>query len=238
MSEQHHQSEIYHITAQRLSDHFPSVSDALKEPDGLLAAGGDLSVNRLLDAYRQGIFPWFDDDQPILWWSPNPRTIFVPGQIHISRSLNKFLKRKPFTYSYDQNFENVIRACAAPRRDQPGTWLSEEMINAYCDLHSNGHAHSIECWDDSGLVGGLYGVAIGRVFFGESMFSHLTNSSKACLVKLSDDLKEWGYELFDCQVHSPHLGRMGANQINRETFTAKLDVLCEETVSSEAWQNT
>lgn len=201
---------------------FPPPEQALEDPNGLLAAGGDLSPPRLLAAYRQGIFPWYEEGQPILWWSPEPRTILLPGQIHISRSLRKVLRRREFTVTADRCFEQVILACAGPRRDNFGTWITDEMAAAYCTLHQLGYAHSIEAWQDGVLMGGIYGVAIGRAFFGESMFSRASNASKVALVHLSGQLAEWDYGLIDCQVETAHLRSMGAKSVSRSVFQTLL----------------
>ncbi len=226
---------VYWVQANRLSDEFPDTVEALDEPDGLLAAGGDLTPERLLVAYRSGIFPWYSDGQPILWWAPDPRSILYPEGLKISRSLRKTLKRQPFTLTIDRAFEAVIRACAAPRRDQPGTWITDSMIEAYGTLHRQGHAHSIECWETDELVGGLYGVAIGRVFFGESMFSRVTDASKVAIVTLGRQLSQWDYRLVDCQVHNPHLASLGAETVRRDDFNAMLKDLCAAAPSPRAW---
>lgn len=229
------ETKLFWITENRYENNFPAISDALTDPDGLLAAGGDLSVSRLLIAYRNGIFPWYSQDQPFLWWSPDPRTVFYPDQIHISRSLKKTINKNLFTMTFDTAFEDVIFKCSEPRYDDKGTWLSSEMIEAYTSLHKNGHAHSIECWQDNKLVGGLYGVAVGRVFFGESMFSRVTDASKICLAELSEYLQKWNYALMDCQVDSDHLRRMGACQISRDKFKLLLDEHCPLEPSKDAW---
>ena len=197
---------------------FPPLEHALEEPDGLLAAGGDLSPERLLDAYSRGIFPWLDKDQPILWWSPNPRAVLFPEQLHVSRSLRKTLRKGHYQVSLDRQFSRVIRACAEPRHYSEGTWITAEMIHAYERLHRLGHAHSVEAWLDGELVGGLYGVALGRIFFGESMFSRATDASKVAFVHLVGQLARWGYQLIDCQVESPHLTSLGATLIPRPHF--------------------
>lgn len=197
---------------------FPDVSFALREPDGLLAIGGDLSTERLLAAYRRGIFPWYSEGQPILWWSPDPRTVLFPQRLHVSRSLRRSLRRGNFQIRLDTSFAAVIEACAAPRRDEPGTWITAEMAHAYLRLHQLGHAHCAEAWQDGGLVGGLYGIAIGRVFFGESMFARVTDASKVAFVHLVRQLEAWGFALIDCQVDSEHLRSLGAEPIPRRTF--------------------
>ncbi len=201
---------------------FPDPNHSLREPNGLLALGGDLSVPRLLQAYDHGIFPWYGPGEPILWWSPDPRTVFLPGGMHVSRSLRRHLRRGDFAVSLDRDFPSVIRACAAPRADQNGTWLGANMRRAYCRLHQLGHAHSVEVWRRGQLVGGLYGVARGRVFFGESMFSAVPNASKVALICLAEQLWEWEFALFDAQVSSPHLYRMGAVDLPRARFQARL----------------
>jgi leucyl/phenylalanyl-tRNA--protein transferase len=205
---------------------FPDVSFAEREPNGLLAVGGDLSVPRLLNAYRSGVFPWFNEGDPLLWWSPDPRTILVPSRLHVSRSLRKTLRRGLFEVTMDRDFDGVIAACANPRADSGGTWLIPEMIRAYRRLHREGWAHSVEVWAGERLVGGLYGVAIGRAFFGESMFSLVSDASKVALVHLCRSLDDWGFGLVDCQVLTGHLVRMGAVQIGRGDFVELLDRLC------------
>jgi leucyl/phenylalanyl-tRNA--protein transferase len=206
---------------------FPDVSLAEREPNGLLAVGGDLSPQRIINAYQQGIFPWFSEGEPILWWSPDPRTVLFPEQIKISRSLRKLLRKKPFKLSFDRDFRGVIQACAQPRERSPGTWLLPEMIEAYQHQHELGLAHSVEVWQDEKLVGGLYGVAIGAVFFGESMFSRVPDSSKIALVHLSQTLRAWGYKMIDCQVYTQHLASLGAEEIPRQTFCHYLEQWCK-----------
>lgn len=202
---------------------FPPTRTALREPDGLLAAGGDLSVIRLLNAYSRGIFPWYDEGQPILWWSPDPRLVLRPGSEHCSRSMRKFLRHIPWTITLDRRFEQVIQACAAPRPGAAGTWITPAMQGAYCRLHDAGFAHSIEINDArDNLVGGLYGVSIGRVFFGESMFSRERNASKVAFITLSRWLNREGFALLDCQVSNPHLLTLGAEVIPRATFETLL----------------
>jgi leucyl/phenylalanyl-tRNA--protein transferase len=202
---------------------FPSTKRALKDPNGLLAGGGDLSPSRLLNAYRHGIFPWYSEDQPLLWWSPNPRLVLYPHLIHISRSLHKLLKKNIFSITFDQCFETVMHNCAGMRRgEHHGTWITSEMMAAYQELHQLGYAHSIEVWNDNQLVGGLYGIALGKIFFGESMFSHQDNASKIALAYLCGQLNAWGYQLVDCQVESDHLLSMGAVNISRQEFEQQL----------------
>lgn len=208
---------------------FPDVELALDEPDGLLAIGGDLSRPRLLEAYRRGIFPWYSDDQPILWWAPDPRLVLAPSGIHISRSLAKALRRNKFTLTMDRAFNEVIQACAEPRPDQSGTWITAEMMTAYADLHAGGYAHSVECWYRGRLAGGLYGVSLGRVFFGESMFSREADASKVALVYLARQLVRWEFPLIDCQVRTGHLESLGAFPIARSEFTR---ILARETAQA------
>ncbi len=215
---------------------FPAVEFALRDPDGLLAVGGDLTVTRLLAAYRRGIFPWYSEGQPILWWSPDPRMVLFPERLHVSRSLRKTLRRNRFRLTVDHDFEAVIRGCAAPRREEPGTWITEEMRRAYIRLHRAGHAHSVEVWEGERLVGGLYGVAIGRVFFGESMFSRVSDASKAGFAGFVRQLAAAGFELIDCQVYSAHLASLGAETIPRQRFTALLDRLCATPSPVTQWR--
>lgn len=197
---------------------FPPLDSALDEPNGLLAAGGDLKPERLLSAYRAGIFPWYESGQPILWWSPDPRTVVFPTHFHLSRSLRKTLRKGGFEVSADTDFPSVIKACAAPRQGASGTWITPEMSAAYRELHRLGYAHSIEVWRDQELVGGIYGLALGRVFFGESMFSRVDNASKVAFAHLVRQLNDWNFELLDCQVASGHLFTLGAEEIDREDF--------------------
>lgn len=197
---------------------FPPLTKAMREPNGLLAAGGDLSADRLVQAYRHGCFPWFSEGQPILWWSPDPRTVLFPEELHVSRSLAKLLRQQRYQVSFDRDFEAVIQACAAPRRDADGTWITDDMQNAYTELHNRGHAHSVEVWDNGELVGGLYGLAMGQLFFGESMFSRADNASKFGFVTLVKQLQAWGFVLIDCQMATRHLESLGARSIPRQQF--------------------
>ena len=199
--------------------HFPETSETLDEPAGLLAAGGRLSVDWLLLAYRNGIFPWFNEGEPILWWSPAPRTVLYPDHFHCSKSLLKLSRRQRFRITEDEHFDDVVNACAADRPGQQGTWINPLMIDAYTRLHRAGYAHSVECLDGDTLVGGLYGVALGRVFFGESMFSHSANASKLCLKHLAECGR---FELIDCQMPTDHLRSLGAEEIGRDVFEAAL----------------
>jgi leucyl/phenylalanyl-tRNA--protein transferase len=205
---------------------FPDVSRALREPDGLLAVGGDLTPERIMTAYRQGIFPWYSDNQPILWWSPDPRTVLYPGKLKVSRSLRKTLRQRPYTLTMDRAFRDVVNACAQPRPGSSGTWITRDMADAYHALHQRGYAHSVECWHEGQLAGGLYGVVIGRVFFGESMFSRVSNASKIAFVHLVHQLQAWDYGLIDCQVYSTHLASLGAEEISRDDFIRNLNILC------------
>ncbi len=206
---------------------FPPVETALESPNGLLAAGGDLSPQRIITAYRNGIFPWYNADEPILWWSPNPRCVLFPEEIHISRSLRKKLRRGDFQVSFDQAFAQVIDACAAPRMYAKDTWIGRDIKTAYCSLHHMGVAHSVEVWEGEELVGGLYGLAMGRIFFGESMFSRRRDASKISFAHLVEHLKNWGYDLIDCQVYNDHLASLGAREIPRTEFIRLLSNLLE-----------
>jgi len=217
---------------------FPNINLAEKEPNGLLAVGGDLSPERLINAYRHGIFPWYSDGQPILWWSPNPRTILRPKQLKVSRSLQKTLRNKPFFVSFDHHFDHVVRNCASPRDDGNGTWITTEMEAAYIRLHEQQIAHSVEVWFEGELVGGLYGVAIGRVFFGESMFSRISNASKVGFVHLVSHLIQWGYQLIDCQVYSKHLSSLGAQEVTRDSFSEELRRWCNQPSLEGKWFST
>ncbi len=201
---------------------FPDPATALTNPNGLLAAGGDLRPARLLEAYRRGIFPWYSDGQPILWWSPNPRMVLMPADIHISRSLAKTLRSGRLRVTTDLAFKQVLQGCAAPRRHVDGTWLDAAMQRAYLHLHQLGHAHSLEVWQGENLAGGLYGIALDGIFFGESMFSRVTDASKVALVTLADTLHAGGYRVIDCQVASPHLASLGARLMTRDAFAALL----------------
>jgi len=201
---------------------FPAVERALKNPSGLLAAGGDLSPERLLAAYREGIFPWFSGDEPILWWSPDPRMVLYVAELKVSRSLAKSVRNRGYEVRIDTAFDAVLEGCAGPRVDGAGTWLGEEMRAAYGRLHRAGRAHSFETWRDGELVGGLYGVALGRMFFGESMFSRATDASKVALVALAGELGRRGFPLVDCQVRTPLLASLGAREIPRRSFLREL----------------
>lgn len=216
-------------------DAFPALNEALKEPDGLLAAGGDLGSERLLHAYRHGIFPWYDDGQPLLWWSPDPRCVLRPGGFHLSRRLRRQVRRSAAEIRFDTAFADVVRRCAAPRASQRGTWITADMIDAYERLHAEAWAHSIEIWREDVLIGGLYGLAIGRVFFGESMFSHEPNASKIALLVLARMMDDRRFALVDCQVVSAHLTSLGATLLPREEYVAILGQHCTPPTRVENW---
>ena len=215
---------------------FPPVESAT--PEGLLAIGGDLSGERLLAAYRRGIFPWYNPGQPILWWSPDPRAVLYPEKLKISRSLRKTLKRGQRRVTFDTCFREVMLACAAPREQYPdgGTWITDDMVEAYTRLHEMGYAHSVETWYESRLVGGLYGVALGGVFFGESMFARATDASKVALVALVKKLCEWKFVLVDCQIPSVHLTSLGAEEIPRSVFLTELERALKLSGQPGRWQ--
>jgi leucyl/phenylalanyl-tRNA--protein transferase len=207
------------------SDPFPPVDAALTDPNGLLAAGGDLTAPRLLDAYGRGIFPWSADDEPILWWCPDPRMVLFVDEFYVSRSLRKRLRSGVFTVTADRAFDQVMAGCAGPRADGEGTWITPAITAAYDELHRMGHAHSIETWRDGTLVGGLYGVSIGRMFFGESMFARESDASKVALAFLARQLGRWGFSLIDCQMSTAHLATLGAREIPRRDFVRRVQLL-------------
>ena len=207
------------------NDPFPPLDSALREPNGLLAAGGDLSPQRLIEAYNRGIFPWFNPGEPILWWSPDPRMVLFPGELKVSRSLRKTLKKQTYEIRVDTAFRQVMEACAAPRDGHSGTWITPAMIAAYTELHRQGLAHSVETWMEGKLVGGLYGVSLGRMFYGESMFSLATDASKIAFVHLVRQLEHWGFGMIDCQMKTAHLASLGAREIPRAEFSQKLTEL-------------
>jgi len=204
------------------TDAFPHYQYAMEEPNGLLAAGGDLSPRRLLSAYSLGIFPWYNPGEPILWWTPDPRSVVYPNEFKPSRSLKKLINRKTFTVTMDTCFSDVITLCAQPRRNEAGTWIDKDINKAYNQLHEIGFAHSVEVWFEGKLVGGLYGIALGKAFFGESMFSTMDNASKVAFASLCEQLTKWQFEIIDCQVHNPHLASLGAVEIPRKTFLNQL----------------
>lgn len=215
---------IVWLTAHDPPECFPPAERALREPDGLLAAGGDLSVARLLAAYRRGIFPWYSPGQPILWWSPDPRAILEPGELRLSRSLRKAIRNRGYETRLDYAFAEVLTACGSPALRPQGTWISDEMIAAYTELHELGYAHSVETWHEGHLVGGLYGVTIGRVFCGESMFSLERDASKVALQRLCTELIHRGYTFIDCQMSTPHLESLGARPVPRRQYLERLKV--------------
>jgi len=214
---------------------FPNVETALRQPDGLLAAGGDLSQARLLAAYAAGIFPWYEDGQPILWWSPDPRCVLAPEDFHVSRRLARYVRNTSFTLSCNRAFDKVIHACAGARKFQHGTWITQAVREAFTNLHAAGWAHSVEVWDSRQLVGGIYGLSIGRVFFGESMFSHRDNASKFAMLGLCSILAQNDFKLLDCQVLSQHLVSLGARAIPRQDFTAILQEYCRDGKQFANW---
>ncbi len=216
---------------------FPPVELALQDPNGLLAAGGDLSPRRLLDAYARGIFPWFSGDDPLLWWSPDPRMVLFVGELHLSRSLRRVIRSGPFQVTMDTAFRDVMLACAEPRPGQDGTWITPAMVDAYTRLAALGYAHSIEAWAGDRLAGGLYGVAIGRMFFGESMFARQTDASKVAFAALVRQLERWGFELIDCQMATSHLASLGAREIARDEFLARVSRLVRLPAVPSPWRS-
>jgi leucyl/phenylalanyl-tRNA--protein transferase len=210
----------------------------LASPEGLVAVGGDLRPERLIAAYRRGIFPWFNDGQPVLWWSPQPRAVLFPDRVRITRSLAKRRRNGGFQVTVDTCFRAVMEGCAAPRRDDSdgGTWIVTPMIEAYCALHHLGRAHSIECWHDGELIGGLYGVALGRAFFGESMFSRVRDASKVALVHLAEQLATWHFHFIDCQLPTPHLTSLGAVEMSRSEYLQRLSVALDGPDRIGRWQ--
>lgn len=229
---------LHWLAPESAPDSFPDVELALDEPPGLLAAGGDLRVERLVAAYRRGIFPWYESGQPILWWSPDPRAVLFPENLHVSRSLQRTIRRGHFRTTIDQDFAGVIRNCARLRAGQAGTWITAEMKQAYRIMHRRGLAHSIEVWHENELAGGLYGLSIGSVFFGESMFSKVDDASKVALTTLVQYLQNWNFPLIDCQVSSPHLHTMGATLIPRRRFVELLGRFCNQQPGPDAWTTT
>lgn len=214
------------VAAIDLDTDFPPLNQALTEPNGLLAIGGDLSIHRLISAYQQGIFPWFSEGKPVLWWSPDPRMVLIPNQLKISKSLSKRIKKKDYEVRFNTNFRKVMEYCASTQRaGQDGTWITESIIDAYCALHDTGFAMSAETWIDGQLVGGLYGVKLGRMFYGESMFHHVTDASKIAFVHMVHRLESIGVELIDCQMKTSHLSSLGAKEISRDDFIRQLKEL-------------
>lgn len=227
--------QIHWLNAE-LQEPFPPAEQALEEPDGLLVAGGDLSPARLLDGYRHGIFPWYSAGQPILWWSPSRRTVFDTAGMHVARRLARWLKNCHWSIKADTAFAQVMHACAAPRHGEHGTWINNDMVEAYCRLHQLGHAHSVEAWDGERLVGGIYGIALGRMFFGESMFSAATNGSKVALLSLCHGLHEWGFPLLDAQMASDHLFTLGAQEMSRTAFCRRVADLTKAHGVDGSWR--
>ncbi|MCG8324179.1 MAG: leucyl/phenylalanyl-tRNA--protein transferase [Thiotrichales bacterium] len=221
-------SQLYWVSENIIASDFPRLESALRDPDGLLAIGGDLSMARLLDAYQRGIFPWYNEGQPIMWWSPDPRCVLEFKDLRISRSLRKSLRNKKYRITLNHDFYQVIRRCSEPRRDSADTWITEELIQAFLRLHESGYAHSIECWSGDDLVGGLYGMTMGKIFFGESMFSRQPDASKIALVHLCRFLEQRDFRLIDCQVYSPHLRSLGAKPIPRKLFANLLGHYCKK----------
>jgi leucyl/phenylalanyl-tRNA--protein transferase len=217
-------------------DPFPPVDLALRNPNGLLAAGADLSPARLIDAYAHGIFPWFNDDDPVLWWSPDPRMVLPVDDVRVSRSLRRTIRSTRFRVSADTAFAAVVAGCAAPRRDQNGTWITDEMAVAYGRLFDLGYAHSVETWEGDELVGGLYGVALGRMFFGESMFSRRSDASKVALVLLARQLARWDFDIIDCQMSTDHLASLGAREISRRSFLRRVRELVRQPAVRSPWR--
>ena len=216
------------VAALDIDTPFPPITCALNEPNGLIAIGGNLSSQRLLEAYQQGVFPWFSQGEPILWWSPNPRMVLFPEELKVSKSLAKRLKKQDYQVKFNQNFRQVMEACASVNRpDQAGTWITQEMIDAYCELHDLGYAYCIETWIDNQLVGGLYGVIINCMFYGESMFHHVTDASKIAFVHMVKYLQTRGVGMIDCQMKTAHLASFGAQEIDRDDFISRLKELTQ-----------
>ena len=217
-------------------DPFPPVDLALTDPNGLLAAGGDLSPERLIDAYRLGIFPWFGDDDPVLWWSPDPRMVLYSAELRVSRSLRRVIRSGRFRVTMDMAFSDVMGGCAEPRPGQSGTWITPDMTEAYTRLAAAGQAHSVEAWLDDVLVGGLYGVTLGRMFFGESMFTRVTDASKVAFVHLVRQMERWGMPMLDCQMSTSHLASLGAREIRRVEFTREVRRLVSQPAVPAPWR--
>lgn len=219
-----------------LNTPFPKINTALNVPDGLLAAGGDLSISRLLDAYSSGIFPWYSEEEPILWWSPSLRTIFSLKTFRPSRSLSRFIKKSNLKVTLNHCFEQVVQGCSEPRNDDSGTWITSEMKQAYFNLHQRGYAHSVEVWQNNLLVGGIYGVSIGKLFCGESMFSRISNGSKVALVCLAGYLRAEGFPIIDCQVENQHLMSLGALNINRNDYIDIIKPELSQSIDNNFWK--
>lgn len=218
------------------TDPFPPAESALAEPNGLLAAGGGLGIARLIEAYAHGIFPWFSEGDPVLWWCPDPRMVLDVDKLHVSRSLGRRLRKRDYRVTADRAFADVLRECASPRVDQAGTWLVPAMLRAYARLHQAGAAHSIEVWVNDELAGGVYGVALGRMFFGESMFSRRTDASKIALAYLTAQLERWQFPILDCQMQTSHLASLGAYNMPRREFLTLVERLVKEPGKTGAWK--
>ena len=217
-------------------DPFPLTRTALKQPNGLLAAGADLTPERLIEAYSLGVFPWFNADEPVLWWSPDPRMVLFPAELKVARSLKKVVRNRPYEVRLDTAFSQVMQGCAQPREGQSGTWISPMMTDAYTRLHEMGVAHSAETWIDGKLAGGLYGVALGRMFYGESMFTEVTDASKIAFVHLVWQLKRWGFGMIDCQMKTAHLETFGAREIPRSDFMRRVSKLIQYSPAPTLWR--
>ena len=228
-------SDLHIIPLYDDASPFPDVNQAFDEPNGLLAAGGNLSTQRLVLAYKSGIFPWYNENEPILWWSPDPRMVLFPEQLKVSRSLKKVIKNSGYQVFFDRSFKTVMAECAADRKGQSGTWIHQEMLHAYHKLHQLGIAHSVETWYENELVGGLYGLAIGKVFFGESMFFRKKDASKVAFATLVKQLQQWNFLLIDCQIYTSHLASLGAVNIPRNEFTQLVTRYCDVDVNYESW---
>ncbi|MEX0708612.1 MAG: leucyl/phenylalanyl-tRNA--protein transferase [Woeseia sp.] len=226
---------IRYLSSADVPDAFPVIDNACREPNGLLAAGGDLSRERLLYAYQHGIFPWYEDGQPILWWSPDPRCVLEPQHFHVARRFERWLRSTPFAVTFNRAFDAVVQGCAGQRMGQRGTWITSEMRDAYNALHRGGWAHSVEVWHGDTLVGGLYGLAIGKIYFGESMFSRESNASKCAMLALCQELARHKFNLIDCQVVSPHLLTLGAVAIPRAVFRLVLENACSDPIRFTEW---
>jgi leucyl/phenylalanyl-tRNA--protein transferase len=216
--------------------HFPDIDTALRDPDGLLAMGGDLDPNRIITGYSQGIFPWFSEEEPLLWWSPSIRATINAGECHISKSMKKLIRQNNVTISINRAFESVIQLCAKPRENQPGTWITQKMQRAYIELHQQGDCHSIEVWQNKQLVGGLYGVCVGALFCGESMFSLKNNMSKLAFIALNVHFKEHGGKVIDCQMMTDHLKSLGVTAMPRATFKQQLAEHSNRLINGDCWQ--
>ncbi len=228
-------NKLYWVKRNCLAENFPDPSEALRDPDGLLAIGGDLTTHRLLDAYLRGIFPWFNEGQPVLWWTPDPRCVLEPSELKVSRSLRKRIRKQEYHITYNQAFDAVLEGCAASRKGVDDTWITKDIKLAYFSLFQLGYAHSVECWHEDKLVGGLYGIAMGKVFYGESMFSNRTDASKVALVDLTHRLLQRDFRLIDCQVYSRHLQMLGAKPMKREMFIQLLNEYANME-KIESWQ--